>query len=118
VADGDLTRPGLGVGHAGLEGVRDVCNLGARFAFDLPPDEARRMNVDGALEAVRCTARLPAPRRFVHISGYRVGSHRAATPTGRLGAYEASKVEPPRGPRPDGRARLAGVGGQPVHGHR
>ncbi|GAA5152846.1 hypothetical protein GCM10023321_22130 [Pseudonocardia eucalypti] len=92
VVDGDLTRPGLGLA-AELTGVRDVYSLGARYAFGLDPDEARRTNVQGVLEAVRWTAGLPAPRRFVHISGYRVGSNHLAAPDYRRGAYEASKVE-------------------------
>ncbi|WP_255685949.1 SDR family oxidoreductase [Actinocorallia sp. API 0066] len=97
VLDGDLTAPGLGLpADAPLADVRDVYNLGGRFAFGLAREEARRVNVDGALEVVRWTARLTAPRRLVHISGYRVGS----SPVGdldllyrKLGAYEASKVE-------------------------
>lgn len=93
VVDGDLTRPGLGLASAALAGVRDVYSLGGRYAFGLDPDEARRTNVHGVLEAVRWTARLPAPRRFVHISGYRVGSNFLAAPDYRRGAYEASKVE-------------------------
>jgi nucleoside-diphosphate-sugar epimerase len=92
VTDGDVTRPGLGLAHAGLEEVRDVYDVGGRYAFGLSLDEARRTNVAGALEAVRWTARLPEPRRFVHISGYRVGSNHTADPA-HLGAYEASKVE-------------------------
>ncbi|WP_028927571.1 SDR family oxidoreductase [Pseudonocardia acaciae] len=94
VTEGDLTAPGLGLANAaGLDGVRDVYNLGARFAFGLTAAQARRTNVDGALEAVRWAARLPAPRRFVHISGYRVGSNHTEAPDYRRGAYEASKVE-------------------------
>ena len=99
VLDGDLTRPGLGL-PGGLDTVRDVYNLGARFDFGLGREEARRVNVDGALEAVRWTAGLPEARRLVHISGYRVAAVDGRLDAAELdalyrkaGAYEASKVE-------------------------
>lgn len=99
VLDGDLTKPGLGL-PGGLGTVRDVYNLGARFDFGLDRAEARRVNVDGALEVVRWTSGLPGARRLVHLSGYRVAAVRDGLGAAELaalyrkaGAYEASKVE-------------------------
>ncbi|SEK73067.1 SDR family oxidoreductase [Rhodococcus maanshanensis] len=92
VVDGDLTAPGLGLDP--LPAVRDVYNLGGRFAFGLTESEARAVNVDGAVAALRWAQELPRLRRFVHISGYRVaGATVTATLYRDKGAYEASKVE-------------------------
>ncbi|MFC7449275.1 SDR family oxidoreductase [Rhodococcus daqingensis] len=92
VVDGDLTAPGLGLDP--LPTVRDVYNLGGRFAFGLTKGEARAVNVDGALAALRWAQALPSLRRFVHISGYRVADAPVSEKLYRdKGAYEASKVE-------------------------
>jgi nucleoside-diphosphate-sugar epimerase len=107
VVDADITRPGLGLGEGDRErlaGVRDVFNAAALFRFGLGREEARRANVDGAVNVVRWAAGLPRLRRLVHVSGYRVASS-AGTLTHpvpaeeldalyrRLGAYAASKLE-------------------------
>ncbi|MFF8288906.1 alpha/beta fold hydrolase [Streptomyces sp. NPDC016309] len=89
----DLTRPGLGLAPDALPAVRDVYNCAARFAFGLGADEARAVNVTGAVNAVEWTAARPAPRRLVHLSGYRVGAPGGEEDYDRLGAYEASKRE-------------------------
>ena len=82
--------------------VRDVHNLAAAFAFGMTAEAARAVNVVLAEKITRFAAATRA-RRLVHVSGYRVGAH----PTmpvpwsprhrrriyGRLGAYEASKIE-------------------------
>ncbi|MET8336600.1 alpha/beta fold hydrolase [Streptosporangium canum] len=97
VVGADITAPGLGLGGVegmevqGLEGVRDVYNAAARFAFGLSVEEARRVNVTGALNVVDWAATRPGLRRLVHISGYRVGG--AAVDHRADGAYEASKKE-------------------------
>ncbi|MER5419432.1 SDR family oxidoreductase [Streptosporangium roseum] len=94
VVGADITVPGLGLGGAearGLEGVRDVYNAAARFAFGLTVEEARRANVTGALNVVDWAATRPGLRRLVHISGYRVGGAPVDHRTD--GAYEASKKE-------------------------
>lgn len=92
VVDGDLTAPGLGLDP--LPTVRDVYNLGGRFAFGLTESEARTVNVDGAVAALRWAQELPQLRRFVHISGYRVAGVTVSPTLYRdKGAYEASKVE-------------------------
>lgn len=82
--------------------VRDVHNLAAAFAFGMTPEAARAVNVVLAEKITRFAAAAHA-RRLVHVSGYRVGAH-PTTPVpwpsrhrrrvyGRLGAYEASKIE-------------------------
>ncbi|GGL11031.1 SDR family oxidoreductase [Planomonospora parontospora] len=88
----DVTVPGLGLRtDAGLEGVRDVYNAAGRFAFGLTVQEARSVNVTGALNVADWAAARPGLRRLVHVSGYRVSG---ATPDYRReGPYEASKKE-------------------------
>ncbi|GAT69639.1 NAD dependent epimerase/dehydratase [Planomonospora sphaerica] len=88
----DVTVPGLGLReNAGLEAVRDVYNAAGRFAFGLTVQEARSVNVTGALNVADWAATRPGLRRLVHVSGYRVSGgspdHR------REGPYEASKKE-------------------------
>ncbi|MFI6514695.1 alpha/beta fold hydrolase [Spirillospora sp. NPDC050679] len=89
VVTADVTRPGLGLDA--MPGVRDVYNCAARYAFGLDPVEARAVNVTGALNVLEWTAELPAARRLVHLSGYRVAG--TDGPDARLGAYESSKRE-------------------------
>ncbi|MEU8304210.1 SDR family oxidoreductase [Actinomadura sp. NPDC048955] len=106
VVGADITRPGLGLDEEDrerLEAVRDVFNAAALFRFGLGREEARRANVDGAVNVARWAAARPRLRRLVHVSGYRVASDgRLAYPVPakeldvlyrRLGAYEASKLE-------------------------
>ncbi|TDD75653.1 NAD-dependent epimerase/dehydratase family protein [Actinomadura darangshiensis] len=103
VAEADIARPGLGLDRERLDWVRDVYNAAALFRFGLGRDEARRVNVDGAVNVVRWAAGLPRLRRLVHVSGYRVAAGRTlAYPVPerdlgafyrRYGAYEASKRE-------------------------
>ncbi|MBG0830583.1 alpha/beta fold hydrolase [Planomonospora sp. ID67723] len=89
VVASDVTVPGLGL--AGLDGVRDVYNAAARFAFGLSVEEARLANVTGAVNVADWAAARPGLRRLVHVSGYRVSD--AEPDYGALGAYEASKAE-------------------------
>ncbi|GIH99985.1 alpha/beta fold hydrolase [Planobispora takensis] len=86
VVTADITRP-----LTGLPPARDVYNTAARFAFGLGVDEARAVNVTGALNVLRWAATLPGLRRLVHLSGYRVSG--ARPDYAGLGAYEASKAE-------------------------
>ncbi|MFF5208163.1 alpha/beta fold hydrolase [Streptosporangium sp. NPDC000396] len=102
VVTADITVPGLGL--EGLDGVRDVYNAAARFAFGLGVEEARRVNVTGALNVADWAATRPGLRRLVHISGYRVSGGSADY---RHGAYEASKREADAAVR--ARARELGV---------
>ncbi|MBB5965131.1 alpha/beta fold hydrolase [Planomonospora venezuelensis] len=89
VVTADITVPGLGL--TGLDGVRDVYNAAARFAFGLSAAEARLANVTGAVNVADWAAARPGLRRLVHVSGYRVSG--AEADYRRLGAYEASKGE-------------------------
>ncbi|MFC4058368.1 alpha/beta fold hydrolase, partial [Planomonospora corallina] len=92
VVTGDVTAPGLGLAEiGGLAEVRDVYNTAARFAFGLTVEEARSVNVTGALNVADWAATRPGLRRLVHVSGYRVGGGRPDYR--REGAYEASKKE-------------------------
>lgn len=93
VVTADITRPGLGLPPDDLRDVRDVYNCAARFAFGLDADEARAVNVTGALNVLDWTASRDSVRRLVHISGYRVSAEDDAGAPGRLGAYESSKRE-------------------------
>ncbi|MFD0903460.1 alpha/beta fold hydrolase, partial [Actinomadura sediminis] len=99
----DVTRPGLALSPADddrLRAVRDVFGTAAVYRFGMGRDEARRANVDGALNVARWAGGRPRLRRLVHVSGYRVGAADAAGPAHgwdglyrRHGAYEASKRE-------------------------
>jgi len=106
VLEGDLGTEGLGLEQP-LDEVRDVFHLAATFAFGMDPEQARAVNVDGALRVARWAAARPRLRRLVHLGGYRA-AHLPAwlesaplplsdAPRARLyrdlGAYEASKAE-------------------------
>ncbi|WP_165977959.1 alpha/beta fold hydrolase, partial [Nonomuraea diastatica] len=107
VLSGDLTGgPGVGLSPADderLAGVRDVFNTAAIYRFGLRREEARMVNVEGALNVLRWAATRPLLRRLVHVTGYRVGLDphpRYPLPEAELaqlyrgkGAYEGSKIE-------------------------
>ncbi|MFF4195368.1 alpha/beta fold hydrolase [Nonomuraea sp. NPDC001831] len=106
VVEGDVTPgPGLGLsGPAeGAAGVRDVFNAAGVYRFGMEREEARTVNVEGALNVLNWAAARPALRRLVHVSGYRVGLDprpRHPLPAAELaalyrdkGAYEGSKAE-------------------------
>ncbi|MFF4116879.1 alpha/beta fold hydrolase [Streptomyces sp. NPDC001714] len=108
VVRADITAPGMGLPEDGLSGVRDVYNTAARFAFGIAVEEARAVNVTGAVHVVAWAAALPKLRRVVHISGYRMAAADGRPPDyRRLGAYEASKQEGDAAVR--ARARELGV---------
>ncbi|MEV0696505.1 alpha/beta fold hydrolase [Saccharopolyspora sp. NPDC050389] len=107
VVAGDLTG-GSGLGLSAedderLAEVRDVFNTAALYRFGLQREQARAVNVEGALNVLRWAATRRDLRRLVHVSGYRVGLDRQARyplPEAELaelyrdkGAYEGSKVE-------------------------
>ncbi|MGW2215903.1 alpha/beta fold hydrolase [Nonomuraea sp. NPDC001684] len=106
VVEGDVTAgPGLGLSAAveGAAGVRDVFNAAGVYRFGMGREEARAVNVEGALNVLNWAAARPALRRLVHVSGYRVGLDprpRHPLPEAELaalyrdkGAYEGSKAE-------------------------
>jgi nucleoside-diphosphate-sugar epimerase len=98
----DLRVDGLGIGTDALPEVHEVYNVAGAYAFGMSQQEARAANVETARRAVEVSARLGV-QRLVHVSGYRVGGQdpasvpwsprRVSSEYGRLGAYEASKVE-------------------------
>jgi nucleoside-diphosphate-sugar epimerase/pimeloyl-ACP methyl ester carboxylesterase len=83
--------------------VTEIYNCAGAYRFGMSLEEARRGNVGTVEAVVDFAARLPALQRLVHVSGYRVGGQDPATVPwsaerisetyGRLGPYEASKVE-------------------------
>ncbi|KAB2339190.1 SDR family oxidoreductase [Actinomadura rudentiformis] len=104
VITADMIQPGLGLAQEDqdrLSSVRDVFNTAGVYRFGMSREEARRTNVDGAVNVVRWAGARPHLRRLIHISGYRVGTTEAALASEdqltslyqRLGAYEASKRE-------------------------
>ncbi|MGW4407807.1 alpha/beta fold hydrolase [Nonomuraea sp. NPDC004702] len=106
VVEGDVTAgPGLGLSAAveGAADVRDVFNAAGVYRFGMGREEARAVNVEGALNVLNWAAARPALRRLVHVSGYRVGLDprpRHPLPEAELaalyrdkGAYEGSKAE-------------------------
>ncbi|MBM7519128.1 alpha/beta fold hydrolase [Nocardioides nitrophenolicus] len=93
----------LAGGAAAFPDVTEIHNCAGSFQFGMSADEARRVNVGIVERLIDFAADLPALRRVVHVSGYRVGGqdpslvpwsdeHRAAV-YAELGGYEASKVE-------------------------
>ena len=78
-----------------------VCHCAASITFDLPLDEARRINVEGT-EAMLDVARAVGARRFVHVStAYVAGTHTGRFTEDMLGTefrntYEQTKCEAER----------------------
>ncbi|MFC9440233.1 alpha/beta fold hydrolase [Nocardia sp. NPDC057030] len=90
----DITAKDLGLA-ADLDAtdLRDVYNCAARFAFGLDKDDAYAVNVTGALHVLDWAATLPALRRVVHITGYRITVEDSDEQHYDRGAYGASKFE-------------------------
>jgi nucleoside-diphosphate-sugar epimerase/pimeloyl-ACP methyl ester carboxylesterase len=86
-----------------LDQVTELHNCAGAYRFGMSNDEARHANVHAVRDIVQLASRLPALRRIVHVSGYRVGGQdpsevpwsveRIRNTYMDLGAYEASKVE-------------------------
>ncbi|RSN09561.1 NAD-dependent dehydratase [Nonomuraea sp. WAC 01424] len=107
LVEGDVTAgPGLGLSAADdrrLTGTRDVFNAAGLYRFGMKREQARAVNVEGALNVLEWAATRPHLRRLVHVSGYRVGLDphpRHPLPEAELaalyrtkGAYEGSKAE-------------------------
>lgn len=102
---GDLTRTGAGLGSEAREmsfgRVRTVVHAAADTVFSRPLEEARRVNTVGTLRALELATRIPALRRFVHVSTAFVAGRReghvvegdAAGAHGFVNGYEQSKAE-------------------------
>ncbi|PRI10804.1 alpha/beta fold hydrolase [Leucobacter massiliensis] len=100
----DFSAPRLFAdGAAAFASVTEIHSCAGSYRFGMSAAEARDGNVGIVERLIDFAAELPALRRVVHISGYRVGGqdpgsvpwseeHRAAVYR-ELGAYEASKVE-------------------------
>ncbi len=113
LVEGDLATDGLGLDAAArtsLASVTDVFHAGALMQFGMTEAIARRANVDGTRALIDLALESPSLRRFVHISGFRVGADVAFRELGldaegpfepaqydrlykQLGGYEASKME-------------------------
>ena len=113
LVEGDLAADGLGLApaaRASLATVTDVFHAGALMQFGMTEEVARRANVDGTRALIELALASPALRRFVHVSGFKIGDDAAfraldLDPEGpfdpapydrlykKLGGYEASKLE-------------------------
>ncbi|MFE9575778.1 alpha/beta fold hydrolase [Nocardia sp. NPDC006044] len=90
----DITARDLGLpADLDVTDIRDVYNCAARFAFGLGKDDAYAVNVTGALNMLDWAATLPALRRVVHITGYRITVEESDEQHYDRGAYGASKFE-------------------------
>ncbi|WP_293744204.1 SDR family oxidoreductase [uncultured Acinetobacter sp.] len=109
---GDVTQPKLGISEQDwekLSSVNTLYNSSALFAWNLSMQQARAVNVDGALNLLRCVAQHCDLQRAVHVSGYMLTILSHLQQAGvcleqpdrtnwssvyqQLGAYEASKIE-------------------------
>lgn len=71
LAEGDITRPGLGLdgpARGALDSVTEVWHLAAVYDLAVPPEIARRVNVDGTAEVLALARSLPALRRLQYVS--------------------------------------------------
>jgi nucleoside-diphosphate-sugar epimerase len=107
---GDLARADLGLDAAAREQIRDVAvvfHLGAQFAWGLSAEQARQVNVVGALAVAELAAQQGS--RLLMIGGYMLANHGHLQRVGidladplntdwdrlyrRTGGYEGSKLE-------------------------
>lgn len=107
---GDLASPGLGLDASARERVRQasvVFHLGAQFAWGLSVEQARAVNVEGALAVAELAASQGS--RLLLVGGYMLANHAHLRRLGidletpahtdwervyqRTGAYEGSKLE-------------------------
>lgn len=107
---GDLGQPGVGLDAAAREQVRQaavVFHLGAQFAWGLAAEQARRVNVEGALAVAELAASQGS--RLLMVGGFMLANHGHLQRIGidlqlpersdwdkvyqRTGAYEGSKLE-------------------------
>ncbi|MCU0295974.1 MAG: SDR family oxidoreductase [Candidatus Nanopelagicales bacterium] len=76
--EGDVTQPDLGVEQGTLDQVTDVIHCAATVSFDLPLDDARRINVTGTANVIDVCRSLPKLRRLdavstCYVAGKRTG---------------------------------------------
>jgi thioester reductase-like protein len=71
LVEGDITRPGLGLGsvpHDELGGVTEVWHLAAVYDLAVPPKVAHRVNVDGTEHVLEFCRSRPHLERLHHVS--------------------------------------------------
>ena len=107
---GDLAKPDLGLNAADLARVgqaKVLFHLGAQFAWGLTLEQARAVNVNGALGVAQLAAKQGS--RLLMVSGFMLGNHAHLQRVGvdlqqpartdwpavyrRVGGYEGSKLE-------------------------
>jgi thioester reductase-like protein len=103
---GDLTAPGLGLGHrrdALAERIGAIVHGAASVAFDLPLPESRVINVEGTRRMLAFARACPLLERFTYVSTAYVAGERRGTvyeddaEPGRFrNGYERSKHEAER----------------------
>lgn len=109
---GDITQPNLAISQKNwieLAKVNILYNSSALFAWNLTMQQAQQVNVEGALNLLKCISEHCRLDRAVHVSGYMLTLQDHLRQAGvcidqpeqtnwqrvyqQLGAYEASKVE-------------------------
>jgi len=109
---GDVTQAKLAISEQDwqkLSAVDTLYNSSALFAWNLSMQQARAVNVEGALNLLTCVQQYCALKRAVHVSGYMLTITGHLQQAGvcleqpertewqsvyqHLGAYEASKIE-------------------------
>ncbi len=73
---GDVTEPGLGVQAADRRRITNIIHGAASVAFDLPPAEARRINVGGTRNVLDLCSGLPQLERLDAVSTCYVAGRR------------------------------------------
>jgi thioester reductase-like protein len=79
--EGDITRPGLGIGEAArvCDSVTEIYHLAAVYDLGVRRDLAMRVNVDGTRNMLDFAARCPALDRFQYVSTCYVSGTHAGT---------------------------------------
>jgi len=105
ILHGDITQTNLGLTTAEQEDLSrrltHVLHAAASTRFDLPLEQARRINVGGSENVARLALRSPGLQQFgllstVYVSGTRTGRVEEAAPgqgTAFINSYEQSKCE-------------------------
>ncbi len=75
---GDVTLPGLGLDPGELDGVTHVVHCAATVSFDLPLEQARRINVEGTANLLAACRGMPRLQRIdavstCYVAGKRTG---------------------------------------------
>lgn len=68
LVEGDITRPGLGLGAGALDEVTEAWHLAAAYDLSVPRDVAVRINVDGSRNVLGALEHCPALTRLHYFS--------------------------------------------------